>query len=233
MTLSVFSRQQKIYLLPFVVTTILFLLLPYPTESFVGAIFKILPDICLIAYIIMTRSRFPSKTKTANLETVLPEDVYSVFILFGLVLSIFADLFLVVPALAVPGGSIFIIVHICYFLGIELSGRHQGGCDKKTSSFFSAIVHQYLPVHGITNGLLHGEVSDPGLLHIPLHRSVEGDGSRSGESQRPGGLVWLYRSVPVHILRCNCIHGALRNSDPFPGIYFHVNVLRSTVWMGS
>lgn len=136
MTLSVFSRQQKIYLLPFVVTTVLFVLLPYPTESFVGAIFKILPDICLIAYIIMTRSRFPSKTKTANLETILPEDVYSVFVLFGLVLSIFGDLFVIVPALAIPGGFIFIIVQLCYFLGIELSGRHQGGCDKKTSSFF-------------------------------------------------------------------------------------------------
>ena len=155
MTLSVFSRQQKIYLLPFVVTTILFLLLPYPTESFIGAIFKILPDICLIAYIIMTRSRFPSKTKTANIETVLPEDVYSVFILFGLFLSIFADLFLVVPALAIPGGSIFIIVHICYFLGIELSGRHQGGCDKKTSSFFLLLfINTFLCTASLTDSYM-------------------------------------------------------------------------------
>lgn len=136
MALSVFSRQQKIRLLPFVVTVTLFLIQPYPTESFLGGILKIIPDICLIAYIIMTRSRFPTKTKTANLETLMPEDVYSVFILMGLVLSIFGDLMVIVPALAIPGGFIFMIVHLCYFLGIELSGRHQGGIKKRTSWFF-------------------------------------------------------------------------------------------------
>ena len=155
MTLSVFSRQQKIYLLPFVVTTILVLLLPYPTASFVGGIFNMLPDICLVAYIIMTRSRFPSKTKTANLETILPEDVYSVFILFGLVLSIFANLFLLVPVLAVPGGFIYIIVQLCHFLGIELSGRHQGGFDKKTFSFFLLLfINTFLCVASLTDSYI-------------------------------------------------------------------------------
>lgn len=130
---------------------VFFLIQPYPTESFLGAIFKVIPDLCLIAYIIVTRSRFPQKTKTVSLENLIPEDVYSFFILIGLVLSVFGDLMVIVPALMVPGGLLFIMVHLCYYMGIELSGRHQGGSEKKTSWFFLLLfVDTYLCTQSLT-----------------------------------------------------------------------------------
>lgn len=155
LVLSVFSRQQKLRLLPFVVSAVFFLIQPYPTESFIGVILKIIPDFCLIAYVMMTRSRFPLKTKSVTMETLMPEDVYSFFILIGLVLSVVGDILVVVPALLVPGGIVFILVHTCYYIGIELSGRHQGGCDKKTSWFFFLLfINTFLCVQSLADSYM-------------------------------------------------------------------------------
>jgi len=126
MTLSIFSRQQKIRLLPFVISTIFFLLQPYEQSSVIGAFFKIIPIISLIGYVIVTRSQFPRKTKTINAETLIPEDIYSFCVMFGLCVSLIGDLLVACPYLIVPGGFLFMIVHLVYFTAIEVSGRHKG-----------------------------------------------------------------------------------------------------------
>ena len=154
-TLSMFSRQQKIRLLPFIVSAVLFLILPYPTESFMGAVSKVLPILCLIAYVIMTRSQYPLKTKVISLETLIPEDGYSFFVLSGLVLSFFGDLLVIFPALALPGGIVFMMVYMLYFIGIEISGRHQGGSQKKTSWFFLLLFFDtYLCTQSLTESYI-------------------------------------------------------------------------------
>lgn len=155
MVLSLFSRQQKLQLLPFLISATFFLIQPYPAESFVGGILKLLPDLCLIAYVIMTRSRFPRKTKTVNLETLMPEDVYSVFILTGLVLSFFGDLMFLIPWLIPVGGIFVILALLSYYIGIELSGRHQGGSGKKTYWFFVLLfIDTYLCTQSLTESYI-------------------------------------------------------------------------------
>lgn len=138
MALSVFSPKQKIRLLPFVVTAIFFLIQPYPTESFLGAIFKILPIMSLIAYVILTRSKFPTKTKTINADSLIPEDTYSFCVLAGLSISLIGDLLVIIPYLMYIGGALFMFVHLCYFVAIETSGRHRSG--KSTSGWLYGLL---------------------------------------------------------------------------------------------
>ena len=154
--LSLFSREQKVRLVPFIASVIVFLILPYPTESFIGAVCKILPVLSLVAYIITTRSQFPSKTKAINLETLLPGDAYSFFVLCGLILSVIGDLLIIIPGLIVPVGFLYMLIHLLYFIGIEISGRHQGGSRKNTSWFFFLLfVDVYLCTQSLTDSYVY------------------------------------------------------------------------------
>lgn len=139
LVLSVFSREQKIQLLPFVVTSVFFLVQPYdPESSFLGVIFKILPILSLIGYVVYTRSQFPRKNKTPNVETLLPEDPYSFCILAGLCVALVGDIFVAIPYLMFLGGFLFMIVYTIYIIGIEIGGRHKG-CTGSFNWFFGLL----------------------------------------------------------------------------------------------
>lgn len=125
--LSAFSREQKVQLLPFVVSSIFFLLQPYsPDSSFFGVVFKILPILSLICYVIYTKSQFPRKTRTASLETLLPEDPYSFCILMGLCIAMVGDIFVAIPYFMFVGGFLFMLVYTLYVVALEIGGRHKG-----------------------------------------------------------------------------------------------------------
>ena len=133
--LSVFDQHQKLRLLPFVVTATFYLVQPYPTQSFLGVVFKILPILSLIGYVVMTKSQFPTKTKKASLETILPDDEYSLFVVLGLLGSVIGDILVTIPYLVLVGGLVFLMVHLAYYIGIEVSGRHRA-CGSSYASLF-------------------------------------------------------------------------------------------------
>ena len=127
LVMSLFTREQKVQLLPFVVTSIFFLVQPYsPDDSFLGVVFKILPILSLIGYVIFTKSQFPRKTRTANIETLLPEDTYSFCVLIGLCIALVGDILVAIPYVMFIGGFLFMIVDSLYFVGVEIGGRHKG-----------------------------------------------------------------------------------------------------------
>lgn len=146
--LSVFNRQQKIRLLPFVVTSVFFLLQPYePGSTVLGTIFKILPIMSLIGYVIVTRSQFPNKTKSLNLETVIPEDGYSFLVLVGLTIAMVGDIFTSFTYTMWLGGFLFMFVFLCYIVAIEVGGRHRG-YSKCAWLFALLYINTYLSVQG-------------------------------------------------------------------------------------
>lgn len=137
--LSAFSREQKIQLLPFVVTSVFFLLQPYnPSESFFGVVFKILPILSLIGYVVYTKAQFPKKTRTANAQTLLPEDPYSFCILAGLCIALIGDIFVAIPYMMFIGGFLFMVVYTVYIVGVDIGGRHKG-CTSSFNWFFGLL----------------------------------------------------------------------------------------------
>ena len=151
--LALFDRQQKIRLLPFVVTTVFFLIQPYEPGTFLGTIFKVLPVLSLIAYVVMTRSQFPRKTRTINLETLCPEDAYSFCILAGLALSFVADILVCIPYMMFIGGFAYMAIYTCYFLAVEVDGRHKGWGSHVTWLFGLLYVNTFLCLQTTSDSL--------------------------------------------------------------------------------
>ncbi|WAR18967.1 hypothetical protein MAR_000805 [Mya arenaria] len=151
--LSVFDRQQKIRLLPFVVTTVFFLLQPYEPGTFLGTIFKVLPVLALIGYVVVTRAQFPRKTRAINQETLCPEDAYSFLILAGLCMSFLADIFVCIPYLMFVGGLGYMVIYLCYFMAIEVDGRHRGWSSSVTWLYGLLYVNTFLCLRGTTDAI--------------------------------------------------------------------------------
>ncbi|KAL4238396.1 Lysoplasmalogenase-like protein tmem86a [Mactra antiquata] len=149
--LSIFSRKQKISLLPFFVTSVFFLVQPYePGSTFLGTIFKLLPILSLIGYIMNTRSKFPSKTKNANLDTIMPEDRYSVFVMLGLTVSVIGDIFTSISFTLFIGGALFAAVHLFYMMAINAGGRQKGKKSGCSWLFFLLFLNTFLSIQAGT-----------------------------------------------------------------------------------
>lgn len=214
MALSVFSRKQKIYLLPFVVSAVFFVLQPYqPGSTFLGTIFKILPILSLIGYVIATRAKFPAKTKALNLETVIPEDPYSFCILLGLALSVVGDIFVALPYTMFVGGFLFMFVFACYIIAIEIDGRHKCGNSSSTWLFGLMYINIYLSVQGSSESyIFKGFLL---LYFIPLF--VAGWKAASALEENPGDKAILMSCIGSSLfIVSDCLVILEHNDYPVP-----------------
>ncbi|KAH3852074.1 lysoplasmalogenase-like [Dreissena polymorpha] len=148
MALSIFDRNQKIRLLPFVVTATFFLIQPYEPGTFLGTTFKVLPVLSLIGYVIVTRSQFPRKTKSINIHSLTPEDPYSFCILVGLCMSLVGDILVTIPYMMFLGGFLYMVIYLCYFIAIEVDGRHKGCRSSVTWLFGLLYINTFLCLQG-------------------------------------------------------------------------------------
>lgn len=213
MGLSIFSRQQKIRLLPFVVTSIFFLLQPYePGSTFFGTIFKILPVISLIAYVILERSQYPTKTKTLNLETVLPDDPYSFCVLFGLAIAMVGDIFTAFTYTMWLGGLLFMAVFLCYIVAIEASGRHRG-YSSCAWLFALLYLNTFLSVQGSSDSIFFKGFLL--LYFIPLF--FAGWKAASAFEENPGDKAVLLGCIGASLFICSdCLVILEHNGYPIP-----------------
>lgn len=214
MGLSVFSRRQKIRLLPFVVTSVFFLVQPYqPGTTFLGTIFKILPILSLIGYVITTRSKFPTRTKTVSLETVIPEDEYSACVLLGLCFAAVGDIFVALPYTMFIGGLLFMVVYTCYIVAIEVDGRHKGGYSSSTWLFALLYVNTYLSVQASTESyFLKGFLL---LYFVPLF--VAGWKAASAVEENPGDTAVLMGCIGASLfIFSDCLVILEHNDYPIP-----------------
>lgn len=214
MGLSVFSRQQKIRLLPFVVTSVFFLVQPYqPGSTFLGTIFKILPIISLIGYVITTRAQFPTKTKTPSLETIIPEDAYSACILLGLTIAVIGDIFVSLPYTIFIGGILFMVVFACYIVAIEIDGRHRGGYSSSTWLFTLLYINTYLSVQASTESyFVKGFLL---LYFVPLF--VAGWKAASAVEENPGDKAVLMSCIGASLfIFSDCLVILEHNEYPVP-----------------
>lgn len=214
MALSVFSRNQKMYLLPFVVSSVFFVIQPYqPGSTFLGTIFKLLPIISLIGYVIATRSQFPIKTKTVNLETVAPEDPYSFFILCGLCLSFVADIVVVLPYTMFVGGTLYMVIYTCYIFAIEVGARHKGGRSSCSWLFGLMYINIYLSVQGSSDSyFFKGFLL---LYFIPLF--VAAWKAASALEENPGDKAILMSCIGASLfILADCLVILEHNDYPVP-----------------
>lgn len=214
MGLAVFSRQQKIRLLPFTLTAVFFLIQPYqPGSTFIGTVFKILPIISLMGYIITTKSQFPTKTKTLNLGTVIPEDAYSFFVLLGLTVSTIGDIFVSLPYVMFIGGFLFMVVFLCYIAAIEVDGRHKYGYSSCTWLFALMYINTYLSVQSSSDSYIF-----KGFLliyFIPLF--VAGWKAASALQENPGDMAVLMGCIGASLfIFSECLVIIEHNDYPIP-----------------
>lgn len=119
--MSTFSKDQKIRLVPFFSTWLLYYILympiwGYPSESLDAVFFKVLPIASLAYYIIASAKTTPGlPTK----DDLLPEDDRARNFLLALAFSSLGDACLVWrETLFIPGLFMFAIGHVFYFIGL-------------------------------------------------------------------------------------------------------------------
>ncbi|XP_053397161.1 lysoplasmalogenase-like [Mercenaria mercenaria] len=214
MGLSIFSRQQKIRLLPFVVSSVFFLIQPYqPGSTFLGTIFKVLPIISLIGYVIFTRSQFPTRTKTLNLGTVIPEDRYSYCVLLGLALAVIGDIFVALPYTMFLGGLVFMVVYTCYIAAIEVDGRHRGGRSSSTWLFGLMYINTFLSVQASSESYFFKAFLL--LYFIPLF--LAGWKAASALEENPGDKAILLGCIGASLfIISDCLVILEHNDYPVP-----------------
>lgn len=154
---------QKILLICFVVSAVVYLLNPPSNQPiywqtdyyrYMDRVFwKILPMLCLIAYVILT-------------QTQRSWNKYSLYTLIGLCLSTIGDTCLVVPKLLIPGGAVFKMAHVSYYVAIVKGGLQQGG-SKVTMCIFVIL---FIAVYIFSQSLTDSYIRKFGLLlyYVPL-----------------------------------------------------------------
>ena len=120
--MTTFSKEQKIRLVPFFSTWLLYYILYMPiwgnpSETLGAVFFKILPIASLAFYIISSAKKtpgFPTK------DDLIPDDSRARYFLFALAASALGDACLVWrETLFIPGLLAFAIGHVFYFIGLE------------------------------------------------------------------------------------------------------------------
>lgn len=118
------SRDQKMKLLPFCVTLVIYFILyvpltGYPVETFSSVFFKVLPIWSLALYISFTSNNLP--LGIPRKEDLIPEDKRARHFFFALLVSSVGDACLVArTTLFLPGVLFFAIAQVLYLNGLDM-----------------------------------------------------------------------------------------------------------------
>lgn len=218
MALSIFSRKQKIALLPFFVTSVFFVVQPYePGSTFLGTVFKLFPILSLIGYIISTKSKFPNSTRSVTLETIMPEDPYSVFVMLGLAVSVIGDIFTSMSYTLFIGGFLFAAVHLFYIMAINVGGRQKDSSSSCTWLFMLLFINTFLSIQAGTESYF--TIIFLFFYFIPLF--LAGWKAASALEENPGDKAVLLGCIGACLfIFSDCLVIMEHNEYPIPFVSF-------------
>lgn len=197
------SREQKMHLVPFFATWLIYYVLympfwGYPPETLGSAFFKILPVISLCFYVISASNDFKGLPKTRDW---IPRDDRAKHFLFALLFSCIGDAFLVWRELLfVPGLLFFAFAQGLYFMGLEGSSNK----SRTRELFILAGLDIFLFIQsGISSYILSLLVG----MYITLIFAVgwrataryESEGSKAGFAGCVGALLFIFSDFIIAI----------------------------------